>query len=75
MATLSRTSQVASRYAGSLYELAVSAKAVAPVEKSLGEFESMIAKSADLQRLIESPVFSADDQSAAINALVAVCAK
>ena len=71
MATLSRTSQVASRYAGSLYELAVNAKAVAPVEKSLGEFESMIAKSADLQRLIESPVFSADDQSAAINALVA----
>lgn len=71
MATLSRTSQVASRYAGSLYELAVSAKAVNPVEKSLADFESMIAMSADLQRLIESPVFSADDQSAAINALVA----
>lgn len=71
MATLSRTSQVASRYAGSLYELAVSAKAVTPVEKSLADFESMIAMSADLQRLIESPVFSADDQSAAINALVA----
>jgi F-type H+-transporting ATPase subunit delta len=71
VATLSRTSQVASRYAGSLYELAVSAKAVTPVEKSLADFESMIAMSADLQRLIESPVFSADDQSAAINALVA----
>lgn len=71
MATLSRTSQVASRYAGSLYELAVGAKAVVAVEKSLGEFESMIANSADLQRLIESPVFSADDQAAAINALVA----
>ncbi|KAG1651769.1 ATP synthase subunit alpha [Nymphon striatum] len=61
---------VASRYAGSLYELAVSAKAVAPVEKSLGQFESMISKSKDLQRLIESPVFSSDDQTAAINALV-----
>ncbi len=70
MATLSRTSQVASRYAGSLYELAVDAKAVAAVEKSLGEIETMISSSADLQRLIESPVFSADEQTAAISAIV-----
>lgn len=71
MATSSRTSQVASRYAGSLYELAAEAKAVSKVEESLDAFEKMISGSDDLQRLIESPVFSADEQTAAINGIVA----
>ncbi len=71
MATSSRTSQVALRYAGSLYELASEAKAVAKVEASLDQFEKMIASSKDLQRLIESPVFSGDEQTAAINGITA----
>lgn len=69
MANSSSTSQVALRYASSLYELAADKKAIAKVEKSLGEFESMMEKSAGLKRLIESPAFTADDQSAAIAAL------
>lgn len=71
MATSSRTSQVASRYAGSLYELAVDAESVAKIEASIDAFEEMILSSEDLQRLIESPVFSGDQQVAAINGITA----
>ncbi len=62
-------SGMAERYAGSLFELALEAKSVAPVEKTLGEVETLIEQNADLRRLIESPVFSADDQFRAIDAI------
>lgn len=62
-------SAVAERYAGSLYELAAESKAVAKVEEELSRFEAMIAGSEDLKRLIESPVFSAEDQFRAISAV------
>lgn len=71
MATSSPTSQVAARYAGSLYELAVEAKAAAKVEESLNAFEAMISDSTDMKRLIESPVFSSDEQLAAIKGITA----
>lgn len=64
-------SAVAARYAGSLYELAEEAGTVAAVEKDLGRFADLIAGSADLQRLISSPVFSGAEQSAAITAIAA----
>ena len=62
-------SAVAQRYAGSLYELAADAKSVAAVEKDLGRFGAMIEGSADLKRLITSPVFSGADQLAAVTAI------
>ena len=62
-------SGMAERYAGSLFELALEAKSVESVEKTLGEVEDMIGNSADLKRLIESPVFSAGDQFRAIDAI------
>jgi F-type H+-transporting ATPase subunit delta len=62
-------SAVAERYAGSLYELAAQANAVASVEKDLGRFEALLEGSADLKRLISSPVFSAADQFAAMSAI------
>lgn len=65
----STISGVAERYAGSLFELAADAKAVATVEKDLASFEKMLAGSSDLTRLIESPVFSSDDQFNAISAI------
>ena len=64
-------SAVAQRYAGSLYELASEAKSVAAVEKDLGRFGAMIEGSADLNRLIASPVFSGADQLAAVTAIAA----
>ncbi|KGF69682.1 ATP synthase F0F1 subunit delta [Hoeflea sp. BAL378] len=64
-------SGVAERYASSLYELAAEAKAVDAVAKDLTRFQAMIDDSADLRRLVESPVFSAEDQSRSIVALIA----
>jgi len=65
----STISGVAQRYAGSLYELAAEAKQLQAVEKDFVAIEKMIAASPDLARLIESPVFSADEQLRAISAI------
>lgn len=42
---------------------------MAAVEAALGQVERLIADSDDFRRLIESPVFSADEQFAAISAI------
>jgi F-type H+-transporting ATPase subunit delta len=62
-------SGMAERYAGSLFELALEAGNVKAVETALGDVEKLIADSSDLRRLIESPVFSANDQFRAIDAI------
>ena len=62
-------SGVAERYAGSLFELAAQTNAVAEVEKNLGRFEELLGGSTDLDRLMKSPVFSAEDQLRAISAI------
>jgi F-type H+-transporting ATPase subunit delta len=67
----SPVSGVASRYAGSLFELAVEQKAIAAVEKDLASIGSMIAGSPDLKRAIASPLISAADQQGAMKALAA----
>ncbi|KQV35586.1 MULTISPECIES: F0F1 ATP synthase subunit delta [unclassified Rhizobium] len=64
-------SGVAERYASSLFELALEANSVESVGSDLDRFQSMVDESADLKRLIVSPVFSADDQFKAISAIVA----
>jgi F-type H+-transporting ATPase subunit delta len=71
VASSTSTTSVAARYARSLYELAAEAKSVEKVEEALGAFEAMIGESEDLKRLVESPVFSADEQAAAMDAIVA----
>ena len=63
-------SGVAERYAGSLYELAAEAKAVDRVEADLDRFAELIEGSDDMRRLIGSPVFGADEQFRAIDAIV-----
>ncbi|PSJ52600.1 F0F1 ATP synthase subunit delta [Kumtagia ephedrae] len=67
----SPVSGVAERYAASLHDLAAEAKSVDKVEADLGRFEALLAGSEDLDRLIKSPVFSADDQFKAISAILA----
>ncbi len=67
----SRISGIAERYARSLFELAEESKSIEAVETDLGRFEELVNGSDDLQRLIKSPVFSADEQLAAITALAA----
>ncbi|MEO1703006.1 MAG: F0F1 ATP synthase subunit delta [Pseudomonadota bacterium] len=59
------------RYAQSLFELASDAGVVEKVEVSLGAFKALSDESGDLKRFIESPVLSADEQSVAIDAVLA----
>jgi F-type H+-transporting ATPase subunit delta len=62
---------VAGRYAAAVFELAREQKAQASVGEDFARFQQMLAGSEDLQRLVRSPVFSAADQIAALNALFA----
>ncbi|PZO73227.1 MAG: F0F1 ATP synthase subunit delta [Mesorhizobium amorphae] len=63
-------SGVADRYARSLFDLARDAGSIDEVENTLRQFESLLAESADLSRLIRSPVFSAEDQERALAAVL-----
>jgi F-type H+-transporting ATPase subunit delta len=64
-------SGVAGRYATALFELALENKAVDAVKKDLDQFDALIADSADLNRLVRSPVFDADEQLKALSAILA----
>jgi len=62
-------SGVSGRYATALFELARDEKSIDPVKADLDRFEAMLTDSADLKRLVRSPVFSADSQSKALAAV------
>ncbi len=62
---------VAGRYASALFELASEQGKVAEVEGNLNRFMTMLEGSTDLQRLVRSPVFSADEQVKAVTAILA----
>lgn len=62
-------SGMAGRYATALFELAIESKKLKAVEADLTSFKSMLDTSADLKRLVRSPVFSADEQRKAIAAI------
>src|SRR3954467_6321631 len=61
---------MAGRYAGALFELALENKAVDAVRSDLDRFDALIAESADLNRLVRSPVFGADEQLKALSAIL-----
>ncbi len=63
-------SGVAGRYARSLFDLAQESNAVSAVESDLARFERMLEESPDFRRLIKSPVFSADEQFKAVDAVL-----
>ena len=63
-------SGVSGRYATALFELARDQKSVDSVKVDLNRFDAMLADSADLKRLVRSPVFSADTQSKALTAVL-----
>ncbi len=63
-------SGVSGRYATALFELARDEKSVDAVKADLDRFNAMIADSADLKRLVRSPVFSAETQSRALAAVL-----
>ena len=63
-------SGVADRYASALFELAREEGALDAVAADLNRFHSMLAESEDLQRLVRSPVFSSEEQTRAISAVL-----
>ena len=63
-------SGVSGRYATALFELARDEKSVDAVKADLDRFAAMLADSADLKRLVRSPVFSADAQLKALSAVL-----
>jgi F-type H+-transporting ATPase subunit delta len=64
-------SGMAGRYATALFELARDEKAVDAVKKDLDQFDALVSGSADLNRLVRSPVFDADVQLRALSAILA----
>ncbi len=64
------TSGMAGRYANALFELARENKSTDAVKADLERFDAMIGESADLQRLVRSPVFGADEQLKALSAIL-----
>jgi F-type H+-transporting ATPase subunit delta len=63
-------SGVSGRYATALFELARDEKSVDAVKADLDQFEAMLNESADLKRLVRSPVFAAGTQSKALSAVL-----
>src|SRR4029078_9926960 len=63
-------SDMAGRYATALFELARDNKAVDAVKKDLDQFDALANGSADLNRLVRSPVFGADEQLKALSAIL-----
>lgn len=63
-------SGMAGRYAAALFDLALEQKAVDQVRKDLDSFAGLVEGSIDLERLVRSPVFGADEQGKALSAVL-----
>ena len=63
-------SGVSGRYATALFELARDEKSIDAVKADLDKFEALLTESADLNRLVRSPVFSAGVQQKALSAVL-----
>jgi F-type H+-transporting ATPase subunit delta len=61
---------VAGRYAAALFDLAQEQNAISEVEQDLVKFQQLYDESADLARLVRSPVIAAEDQSKALSAVL-----
>jgi F-type H+-transporting ATPase subunit delta len=60
---------VAGRYASALFELAKDERQLESVEKDMGALDALLKGSLDLQRMVRSPVITADDQAKAMGAI------
>ena len=68
--TASVVSGVAERYAGALFELAVESGQVDAVAGDIDRLDAILGESADLRRLVRSPVFTPDEQLRAVTAVL-----
>lgn len=63
-------SGMAGRYATALFDLARETNAIDAVKADLERFDALVGESADLNRLVRSPVFSAAEQLQALSAVL-----
>jgi F-type H+-transporting ATPase subunit delta len=63
-------STMAGRYATALFDLSREADVTDAVKADLDRFDALVAESADLDRLVRSPVFSAAEQGQALSAVL-----
>jgi F-type H+-transporting ATPase subunit delta len=61
---------MAGRYATALFELALEGHSLDQVRSDLDQFDTLVGGNPDLQRLIRSPVFTADEQTRALSAVL-----
>jgi F-type H+-transporting ATPase subunit delta len=61
---------MAGRYATALFELALESNAIDQVQSDLDRFDALVAGSPDLTRLVRSPVFTAEEQTQALAAVL-----
>ncbi|MFT6675427.1 MAG: F-type H+-transporting ATPase subunit delta [Sulfitobacter sp.] len=67
--TASISTGIAQRYATAVYDLAKDADQVKAVETDLDGLSAALAESADFNNLIQSPIYSRDEQAGAVSAL------
>ena len=60
---------IAARYATAIFELAQEDTALPALESDIGALDAAIADSADFRALIQSPVYSRDEQASAVTEL------
>ena len=65
----SSVSGVAERYASALFDLARDSTSIEKIEGELANVSGMLEGSPDFRRLVESPVFSAEEQERAIGSV------
>jgi F-type H+-transporting ATPase subunit delta len=61
---------MAGRYATALFELALDSNAVDAVRTDLDRFDDLVEHIADLERLVRSPVYGAEEQTKALTAVL-----
>ena len=67
--TASISTGIAQRYATAVYELAQEAKALPQIEKDLDALQAALAESEDFRDLINSPIYTREQQAASISAI------
>ncbi|WP_204353964.1 F0F1 ATP synthase subunit delta [Yoonia maritima] len=63
------STSIASRYATAVFDLAKEGKAIKALETDVAALETAITDSADLRTLLTSPLYSREEQGAAIDAV------
>jgi len=61
---------MAGRYATALFELALEGNVIDAAKNDLDRFDALIGESPDLMRLVRSPVFTAEEQTRALAAVL-----